>query len=79
MLVSLGLRILGRFAAEDIKDPNTGEVIVPADTYLDENMCDLVEAAARAVGEGSLGADLRDQGRRLRAPATAATWPAGPR
>ncbi|HEX2801473.1 MAG TPA: DNA-directed RNA polymerase subunit beta', partial [Phenylobacterium sp.] len=46
VLVSLGLRILGRFAAEDIKDPGTGEVIVPADTYLDENMCDLVEAAA---------------------------------
>ena len=37
VLVSLGLRILGRFAAEDIKDPGTGEVIVPADTYLDEN------------------------------------------
>ena len=45
VLVSLGLRILGRFAAEDIKDPNTGEVIVPADTYLDENMCDIVESA----------------------------------
>ena len=45
VLVSLGLRILGRFAAEDIKDPNTGEVIVPADTYLDENMCDLIEDA----------------------------------
>ena len=29
VLVSLGLRILGRFAAEDIKDPGTGEVIVP--------------------------------------------------
>nr|MEA2798826.1 DNA-directed polymerase subunit beta [Phenylobacterium sp.] len=46
VLVSLGLRILGRFAAEDIKNPNTGEVVVPADTYLNENMCDLVEAAA---------------------------------
>ena len=45
VLVSLGQRILGRFAAEDIKDPGTGEVIVPADTYLDENMCDLVEDA----------------------------------
>src|ERR1700712_3529462 len=45
VLVSLGLRILGRFAAEDIKDPNTGEVVVPADTYLNENMCDLVEGA----------------------------------
>ena len=45
VLVSLGLRILGRFAAEDIKDPNSGEVVVPADTYLDENMVDAVEGA----------------------------------
>jgi len=66
VLVSLGLRILGRFAAEDIKNPNTGEVVVPADTYLNENMCDLVEARGRPVGEDPLGPDLRDQGRRLR-------------
>ena len=45
VLVSLGQRILGRFAAEDVKDPGTNDVIVPADSYLDENMCDLVEAA----------------------------------
>ncbi len=32
VLVSLGERILGRTAAEDIIDPGTGEVIVPADT-----------------------------------------------
>src|SRR6187431_1865065 len=43
VLVSLGQRILGRFAAEDIKHPDSTDVIVPADTYLDENMCDLVE------------------------------------
>ncbi|MDO9430465.1 MAG: DNA-directed RNA polymerase subunit beta', partial [Phenylobacterium sp.] len=43
VLVSLGLRVLGRFAAEDVKDPGTGEVIFPADTYFDENMCDLVD------------------------------------
>jgi DNA-directed RNA polymerase subunit beta' len=45
VLVSIGQRILGRSAAEDIKDPGTGEVIVPADTYLDEDMIDIVEAA----------------------------------
>jgi DNA-directed RNA polymerase subunit beta' len=45
VLVSLGLRILGRFAAEDVKDPGTNEVIVPADTYLDENMIELIESA----------------------------------
>ncbi|MBU1516170.1 MAG: DNA-directed RNA polymerase subunit beta' [Alphaproteobacteria bacterium] len=45
VLVSLGLRILGRFAAEDIKHPDSNDVLVPADTYLDENMCDVVENA----------------------------------
>ena len=45
VLVTLGTRILGRTAAEDIKDPGTGEVIVPADTYLDEPMVEIVEAA----------------------------------
>jgi len=44
VLVSLGQRVLGRYAAEDIKEPG-GQVIVPADTYLDENMIELVEAA----------------------------------
>src|SRR6201992_3386075 len=36
VLVSLGLRVLGRTTAEDIKEPG-GQVIVPADSYLDEN------------------------------------------
>ena len=44
-LVSLGTRILGRFAAEDIKDPSTGELIVPADTYLVEDLIEAVDAA----------------------------------
>jgi DNA-directed RNA polymerase subunit beta' len=45
VLVSLGLRILGRTAAEDIKDSATGEVIVPADTYLDEPVIEKIERA----------------------------------
>ena len=45
VLVSLGQRILGRTAAEDIKDPGTGDVIVPADTYLDEIQIDTIEKA----------------------------------
>ena len=45
VLVSLGVRVLGRTAAEDIKHPTTGEVIVPADSYLDEPMVDIIEAA----------------------------------
>src|SRR5580658_2366294 len=44
-LVSLGLRILGRSAAEDIKDPATGDILIPADTYLVENLVDLVDQA----------------------------------
>ena len=43
VLVSLGQRVLGRFAAEDIKDPGGTDVIIPADSYLDENMTDLIE------------------------------------
>ncbi|MDP1738687.1 MAG: DNA-directed RNA polymerase subunit beta' [Caulobacter sp.] len=45
VLVSLGLRVLGRFSAEDIKHPTTGEVIVPADTYLVEDQADIIEKA----------------------------------
>jgi DNA-directed RNA polymerase subunit beta' len=45
VLVSLGQRILGRSAAEDIKDPATGDIIVPADTYLDEELVETIEAA----------------------------------
>ncbi|PIB93792.1 DNA-directed RNA polymerase subunit beta' [Caulobacter sp. FWC2] len=45
VLVSLGLRVLGRFTAEDVKNPSTGELVVPADTYVDENIADAIEAA----------------------------------
>ena len=44
-LVSLGQRVLGRSAAENIVHPNTGEVIAPADSYLDELIVDSIEAA----------------------------------
>jgi DNA-directed RNA polymerase subunit beta' len=46
VLVSLSSRILGRFTAEDVKEPGTDTVIVPADTYLDEPLVDVIEAAA---------------------------------
>jgi DNA-directed RNA polymerase subunit beta' len=45
VLVSLAQRVLGRFAAEDIKHPDDNTVIIPADSYLDENMGDILEAA----------------------------------
>ena len=44
VLVSLGQRVLGRSAAEDVKDPN-GEIVAPADSYLDEVMVDRIEKA----------------------------------
>jgi DNA-directed RNA polymerase subunit beta' len=45
VLVSLGQRVLGRTTAEDVKDAATGEVVVPADTYLDEVQVDRIEKA----------------------------------
>ncbi len=45
VLVSLGLRVLGRFSAEDIKDPTSGEVLIPADTYLVEDLADVIDKA----------------------------------
>ncbi len=45
VLVSLGMRVLGRSAAEDIRDPGTGDVIIPADTYLDEAQVELIDNA----------------------------------
>ncbi|HWF00411.1 MAG TPA: DNA-directed RNA polymerase subunit beta' [Caulobacteraceae bacterium] len=44
--VSLAQRVLGRFSAEAIKAPGSEDVIIPADTYLDEDMIDLIEKAA---------------------------------
>ncbi|MEI9889863.1 MAG: DNA-directed RNA polymerase subunit beta' [Caulobacteraceae bacterium] len=45
VLVSLGQRILGRATAEDVKEPGGNEVIVPADTYLEETLVELIEKA----------------------------------
>ena len=41
----LGDRILGRVALEDVVDPLTGEVIVPANTELDEHLVFTIEEA----------------------------------
>jgi DNA-directed RNA polymerase subunit beta' len=41
----LGDRILGRVALEDIVDPLTGEVLVAANTELDENLVHVIEEA----------------------------------
>ena len=44
-MASLGERILGRVAAEDVLDPKTGEVIFPRNGLIDERDADLIEAA----------------------------------
>ena len=38
VVVSLGDRILGRTCAEDIVHPSTGEIIAPANTYIEESL-----------------------------------------
>ena len=45
VVATLGQRILGRTAADDIIDPGTGEVIVAKGTLLDEKDVDAIEAA----------------------------------
>src|SRR5690606_37929452 len=45
VLVSLGQRVLGRFTAEDVKEPGSDTVVVPADTLIDEELAEAVEAA----------------------------------
>ena len=45
IVVSLGLRILGRTAAEDVVHPTTGEVVVPAGALLDEDLVTAIEAS----------------------------------
>ncbi|MFN3857456.1 MAG: DNA-directed RNA polymerase subunit beta' [Caulobacter sp.] len=46
VLVSLGLRVLGRFTAEDVRDPATSEIVLPADTYITEDEAELIEKHA---------------------------------
>jgi len=45
VVVPLSQRILGRTTAEDVKDPETGEVLAPVDTYLTEDISLALETA----------------------------------
>ena len=45
VIASLGHRVLGRTAAEDVKDPGTGEVIVKTGTLMEERHIEEIEAA----------------------------------
>jgi DNA-directed RNA polymerase subunit beta' len=45
VVASLGMRILGRTAAEDITDPESGEVLLARDKLIDERDVEAVESA----------------------------------
>ncbi len=45
VIASISERILGRTAQEDIRNPETGEIIVPKGTLIDEAMAEAVEKA----------------------------------
>ena len=45
VIESLTERLTGRYSAEDIINPSTGEVLVPRDTYMDVNLAEKVEKA----------------------------------
>jgi len=48
--VSLGLRMLGRTTAEDIHNPRTGDLMYPANTYVDEDiMVEIDESGLQAT------------------------------
>ena len=46
IIETIGDRILGRVVAKDVIDPNTNEVIVAADTMIDEALVEVVESAS---------------------------------
>jgi DNA-directed RNA polymerase subunit beta' len=45
IIESLNERLTGRYSAEDIVNPETGEIIVPKDNYMDAYMAEKVEKA----------------------------------
>ena len=78
IIQSLRDRILGRVAAEDVRDPLSSEIIV-AGQQRDHRGAGPEDRGLRPrAGPHPLDPDLRHQARHLRACATAATWaPAG--
>ncbi|MCH3965666.1 MAG: DNA-directed RNA polymerase subunit beta' [Clostridium sp.] len=43
VIESLSERLTGRYSAEDIKDPNTGELIIAKDSYMDSKIAEKIE------------------------------------
>ena len=45
VIATLSERMLGRFAAEDVVDPSSGEILAKRNVMLDETLCDVIEKA----------------------------------
>ncbi|GAB5459197.1 MAG: DNA-directed RNA polymerase subunit beta' [Henriciella sp.] len=73
VVVSLGERILGRTTGEDVKHPKTGDLIAPANTYVDEALAaqideagvDRIKARSPLTCETKLGVCVACYGRDL--------------
>ena len=66
VVASLGSRILGRTAAEDIRDPAGTTVIVKRGTLIEEPHVEAISTAGVQEVKHPLGAHLRDHQRRVR-------------
>jgi hypothetical protein len=78
VVASLTERILGRTTAEDIKHPDTGEIIVKRNKEVTEDLAEKVEAAhvQKVRVRSVLTCDCR---KAFAASAMAATWRVAPR
>ena len=66
VVASLTERVLGRTTAEDIKHPETGEVLVKRNKEVTEDLAEKIEARARPEGARPFCPDLRSAGRGVR-------------
>ncbi|MBR1778528.1 MAG: DNA-directed RNA polymerase subunit beta' [Alphaproteobacteria bacterium] len=62
VVATLGQRILGRTAQEDVKNPSTGEIIVARGTLIDEDMVEKIEKAGveRVYVRSALTCECKD-------------------
>ena len=62
VVATLGQRILGRTAQEDVKNPSNGKVIVPRGTLIDEDMVEKIEKAGveRVYVRSALTCECKD-------------------
>ncbi len=66
VIESLSDRILGRVSVDDVIDPHSGEVIVEANSPIDEDLALRDRGARRREGEDPFGAHMRIETRSLR-------------